>query len=775
MEWIKTTFYWYLMLFLLGLLFFPATKKIFKKYFYDYGYAFSKTIAILALSYTAFLLGLLKLVPFTQDGLFFIIIIFISLNLFLIYQQKKSADKKPSTLTKGWFFIIIFEELVFLASLFFWAKVRGQEPSIRGLEKFMDFGFINSILRSSYFPPADIWFSGGNLNYYYFGHLTGAVLTKLSGIASNITYNLILASIFALGITQIFSLCFNLILTALKTKNNLIKQSLKKIFIYAFLGGIIGAFLVNFGGNLHAIYIFTKGYPNDKPLPFWQIFGAFTPEKYWYPNATRFIPFTIHEFPLYSYVVADLHGHVFDIPFVLLTLAVLFIFYLRIKQNKLISTDLPAKAFLTLKDSAKKVKEAGFNRLTLQFGGLALRIPTLSEEGGFQLILTIFLGFLTAVHYMTNAFDGPIYLLLSFFIFFVLFGLSRVFFINVLILIFSFFLFSLPLSVNFKPFVSGIGVNCSLDFLTRLKKFGPFLFEAGKCQNSPLWMILVLWGFFWLNFAFFAFILLKNKKPIHQLTNRSVNDFIFILFSFSTVLIIVPEFFYIKDIYPDHFRANTMFKLGYQAFMMMGIASVYVFILIKKLIKQKNFSYKTKLLVLYLIIFCLEFSLVAIYPYFAINSYYGKLKKTPNLNGSLWINDKYGEYQEIIDYLNKNVYGQPTILEAQGDSYTDYNVVSAYTGLPTVAGWWVHEWLWRGSSDVVGKRIPDIQTVYEDENLEKTLDVIKKYQISYVVIGSNEKTKYKNLKENKFNKISRLIFSSSNEQGKIYKINENLL
>ena len=49
-----------------------------------------------------------------------------------------------------------------------------------------------------------------------------------------------------------------------------------------------------------------------------------------------------------------------------------------------------------------------------------------------------------------------------------------------------------------------------------------------------------------------------------------------------------------------------------------------------------------------------------------------------------------------IRWLNDNVNGQPIVLEASGDSYQDYdNRVSAMTGLPTVLGWYVHEWLWR--------------------------------------------------------------------------------
>jgi len=60
-------------------------------------------------------------------------------------------------------------------------------------------------------------------------------------------------------------------------------------------------------------------------------------------------------------------------------------------------------------------------------------------------------------------------------------------------------------------------------------------------------------------------------------------------------------------------------------------------------------------------------------------------------------------------WINKNIKGQPTILEAQGDSYTDYGRVSVNTGLPTVMGWTVHEWFWRNSYDIVAPRIEDVK------------------------------------------------------------------
>jgi len=98
-------------------------------------------------------------------------------------------------------------------------------------------------------------------------------------------------------------------------------------------------------------------------------------------------------------------------------------------------------------------------------------------------------------------------------------------------------------------------------------------------------------------------------------TQKNVNRFILVLFSFGTALLIIPEFFYIKDIYPAHFRANTMFKLGYQAFIIMGIASAYTFYKIKLLKKTKGFVLS--------FIFIFFFSLTALYPFLATPSYYG--------------------------------------------------------------------------------------------------------------------------------------------------------
>ena len=96
--------------------------------------------------------------------------------------------------------------------------------------------------------------------------------------------------------------------------------------------------------------------------------------------------------------------------------------------------------------------------------------------------------------------------------------------------------------------------------------------------------------------------------------------------------------------------------------------------------------------------------------------------------------------------------------------------MSANTGLPTVLGWTVHEWLWRGSYDIPSPRINDVQTLYETEDLNMTKKLIRKYNIKLVFIGDLERQKYTKLNEDKFQKLGKIIYE--NGQTIIYKLGE---
>jgi len=730
---------WWGTLFLFGAVAYPLTKKLFSSWF-DRGYLFSKAVGMATVTFLVYLAGTIHLFPFTVLSIVWAMVVMAILGIALnrAHDQKKELRKKDVV-------IIIIEEVFFFAALLFWSWVKGHEPSIHGLEKFMDFGFTKSILNSQYFPAPDMWYAGFPINYYYFGHTVMAVLTRFSGIDLTITFNLMLATLFALTFTMSFSIGAELIR---KIDVGIIHKRVQ------IAGGLLIAFLVTLAGNMQTIYAFTKGYFGDQtPPPFWTLLWKFSElgrmgeglDRYWYANATRFIPYTIHEFPSYSFVVSDVHGHVLSLPFVLLAIALL----IRI------------------------------------FGasGFSENVSISNFKWHF-----IFYGFLAGVLLMTNALDGPIYLGL----FLVLLEITflkwkmvnqhmwkqRVIAWSTVII--PMVIVSLPFLFHFHSFVSGLAINCPPDFLAN-HKIGPFLFEGvEKCQHSPLWMLWLLWGFFIFCGIYFIatkieHIRLSLKKRAQLSMHLTQNDLVLVIFFiFSILLIIFPEFFYFKDIYPMHFRSNTMFKLGYQAFIMFSIMSGYVIVRTIVTIRSKTVKRNIRLTnIIFLLFLAPQLFLVSIYPVFSVRSYFDSLRQYQGLYGLNWFMRQYPNDFAGINWLNIQVQHTPNatqlvLVEADGDSYTDSARYSAFTGIPAVIGWPVHEWLWRGSYDVVSPRREEVRTIYTSTSVEETTAVLHKYHVTYLIVGALEYEKYPTLDVSKFDLIGELVFT----QGitRIYKI-----
>jgi uncharacterized membrane protein len=99
-------------------------------------------------------------------------------------------------LTRRWRSVVIFEVLT-LALFLGYALFRGFNPAIADTEKPMDLAFLNSAMRSEMMPPADPWFAGQPINYYYLGYLLMAVLGRLSDTEPGVAFNLSLATLFA--------------------------------------------------------------------------------------------------------------------------------------------------------------------------------------------------------------------------------------------------------------------------------------------------------------------------------------------------------------------------------------------------------------------------------------------------------------------------------------------------------------------------------------------------------------------------------------------------
>jgi uncharacterized membrane protein len=193
--------------------------------------------------------------------------------------------------------------------------------------------------------------------------------------------------------------------------------------------------------------------------------------------------------------------------------------------------------------------------------------------------------------------------------------------------------------------------------------------------------------------------------------------------------------------------------------MMYSLCAGYIFYRLRRF-----FGYR----LLFMLVFCIHL----IYPYFAIKSYYGIFNENLQYKGLYGLNflkDSYLDNWEAINWLNQNISGQPVILEAVGDSYTTFNQVSMATGLPTVEGWVVHEWLWRGGYEKPSARQTDVKTIYESADLDKIRSLLQKYNVSYIFVGAKEYEKYPTLDPSRFSSLgAKVIFQSGNTR--IYKL-----
>jgi len=703
---------WWGVILLTGLLFMPLSMRIFPT-FTDKGYLFSKIIGITISSYILWLFSFFKIIPITFLGCWGVVLVCgISAFAFLFRKDKDAGIGLLKSDTISW---ALIGETIFLFSLCFWSYLRCFNPKVEGLEKFMDYGFVNSILKTVYIPPNDMWFAGEPINYYYYGQYVTAFITRLTGIKTEITYNLMMATLFAFSM----ALCFSIVSNMLKGYG--VKKNGQII-----TGGLIASVLVSLGGNSHSFFY---GFLS-------KLIGK--SDRYWFPDATRYIGYnpdtndkTIHEFPLYSFVVSDLHAHVVNMIFVL---TIIGIFYAVLKK-------------------LQKRTDEGWHR---DNPFMDLFFPEL-------IIIGLFIG----IFQMSNFWDFPIYLTVCLFTIICagirsyekaikFAGGAAIRFLIVVVLSFA---FALPFNLTFDT------ITTEIRFTT---------------DRSLPHQLLVLWGYqLLLVFIFFAFVFFfeqnirwkwekgKTREKLRKeltlvnrvmnvLKNSPIEDVFAVILCISAIgLVIIPEIVYVKDIYEaSHKRANTMFKLTYQAFIMFGLASGYIIIRIRQFF-VKDWKVKAALIVSVIILF-----LPMVYPFYAIPSWYAKLNPDnfESLDGLEFLKREYPDDYALIEWLRENMEEQPVILEANGDSYTYYGRISMATGLPTIQGWFVHEWLWRGSPDSVQKRVNDVRAIYESEDINETMELLSEYNVQYIVIGNLERQAFGNLNENKLLNLGEIVF-----------------
>lgn len=242
----------------------------------------------------------------------------------------------------------------------------------------------------------------------------------------------------------------------------------------------------------------------------------------------------------------------------------------------------------------------------------------------------------------------------------------------------------------------------------------------------------------------------EPENPEMAACSSSSDVFTFLLIFAGLALTLSVEFFYLRDYFGV--RMNTVFKFYYQGWIMLGCASAYAvwWLLNPREAAGSNARRAATGKFGRNIFFFGCILLVAagmVYPVMASYSRAAGFRSEPNLDGAANIAQSYPDDWAAIEWLRSNALpvgpashtqDVPVILEAPGESYNYEGRISAFTGLPAVLGWKLHEGQWRGDYVAQDEREPDIQMIYSTSNSQLALDLLRKWQVRYVIVGATE-------------------------------------
>ena len=129
---------------------------------------------------------------------------------------------------------------------------------------------------------------------------------------------------------------------------------------------------------------------------------------------------------------------------------------------------------------------------------------------------------------------------------------------------------------------------------------------------------------------------------------------------------------------------------------------------------------------------------------------------------------------EAMQWLQDNVEGSPVVLEAHTAQYRWGGRISSYTGLPTVLGWpWHQTQQRRAYLPEVQQRAVRVWEMYETTDLSRAEELLRRYEVKYVVVGDLERILYTESGLSKFPRLAesgllRQVFQ--NEGVSIYRV-----
>ncbi len=668
----------------------------------DQGIAFSGIVGWLIVAYVWFLGTTIGILTLERKFLFLLCFVWLIFNFWIYLHTKKFKFDKEYCKKFAWNLI------GFSALLFFWYWVKGHSPELYQIERFMDFGILRVLENSRTLPIETMWFVQDKLNYYYFGHFIGHTLLTFTGIPLERGFFILVIWLYA-------SIGLGIISCAKEIASAIFRSSL-----LANISAFISWFECMFAGTFHIIYWMglslrgvlanLAGNSTGIASDFLMRMTSILPSKaYWYADATRFISGTITEMPIYAFLVAEIHAHVFGFLFGILALAVCIAIWKEGKERFTLLSPIILIIPLIL----------GGAYMANSWDALTLGV----------LIVTCLI-----VKYREDFLKHP----------------SR-FLLNLICIPLLSYLVALPWSYYFIVPVSG-----QQGFIGLVQHV-----------SNPYQWFLYWGGFMILLLPYVIFVLKKNGIKLFTATNQDNHWHLFNLtiIGLGLFFLLLVEVVYFRDILKDGewYRANTVFKISNQVWVWFAVISgaslIYLLLGIKR-----------KVVVITVFIFVLSTLLMqGLYGYKIINQVIGAREFTGVSTGLDWFRDKYPDDYAAYIYLDtlrqQDIKHDvlPRIVEAEGDSFQDYNFFSTFLGWPTLLGWYGHEWTWRGTNKDLETRKAIVRNIYTDQNETQTKEKLHEFSVKYLILGTIERERYGEINESKLLRMGKVIF----EQNKV--------
>lgn len=674
------------------------------------------------------------------------------------------ASKISHFLRASWRYVALSEAL-FVGAFLFYAWLRSYNPEILGTEKPMEIGFLSAAARQETLPPRDPWLSGHGINYYYLGYVLVAALAKLTATSSSFAFNLGLAAIFAMALTGGAGVTANL-LAAARDRGEVAPRART-------LGlGLLGGYLLGFAGNMYAARdLLSKG---QRAIDEWWwgglgwkssrvVIDRGFPERFF---GRGFGPVeTITEFPFFSFILGDLHAHVLALPFAVLALGLALDAFLkplladgdgpaaglwailpppgalgRLGAAALVvgglyalnSWDLPTYAALYLAAGALPVALARRAVRRREWAAAAL-----FAAGCYALWLPFHARFTSLIGGEPFALPDPwgslpLIPTLSKTLGLVIWGKTPAD---------QFF------TVYLLPWVAG------LLFLTWRWRAARAATATGDL-TTPVLAVLglaIVATLLQMPLVLFAGIILALAATIARRWREArlaldADLFVAGLFAAAFALVLLTEVFFIHDVFGN--RMNTIFKVYYQAWTLLAVATGYAAIqLVGLRLDGRRELWRlpaTGALALLLVA-------TMAYPIYGSNARTDGFRATASLDGLAFVRAAAPEEYAGIVWAREHIPAGSVVAEAPGCSYGEYrglphDRVSTFAGVSTPLGWGGHESQWRGGDAALlgglGPRTGDLNRLYATTDPAEALALLDRYGIEYVYIGLFEREGY---------------------------------